>query len=93
MSERRSFDASIVIYAGVEVEHRAVITGTYHAAVRAYIYPGEYAPTDPPEPQMFEIESVVIKHPRPGLLKGDIDILPLLTEEQISALEEEGCNL
>jgi hypothetical protein len=36
-------------------------TGVHHRAERAYTYPGEYAPTDPPEPASFEIDLIEIQ--------------------------------
>lgn len=46
--------AGVPNYEAEDVEFEVEVSGTYHPAQRAYIYPGEYAPTDPPEPAAVE---------------------------------------
>lgn len=45
---------------GTEQEVTLHVTGVYHRAVKAWTYAGEYAPTDPPEPAMFEWEKIEV---------------------------------
>ncbi len=72
---------------GSEDDLHCRATGVYHRAERAYTYPGEYAPTDPPEPASFEIGLIEIQdregnwHPLS---------MAILSAEQLSAIEEKA---
>jgi hypothetical protein len=71
---------------GIEEDISLRVTGTYHRAQRAYTYPGELAPTDPPEMSGFEIDAI-------DMLGCDKFwyALPvwMLTDAQMDALVEE----
>jgi hypothetical protein len=80
---------SSMLYIAIGGEDReipVVVEGTYQPAEKAYTYPGEYAPTDPPEPEMFEVSSITIE--RDG--RAPFDIGHLLSDAQIAGLAEEG---
>ncbi len=83
---RLSFDVPLELtIAGESLELDVTVTGEFHAAQRAYTYPGEFAPTDPPEPAFFEIGSVTVSID--GVAR---DVGWLLSDEQMSALAEFG---
>ncbi len=70
------------------------ITGVYHRAVPAHTPRGEYAPIDPPEPAMFEIEEAMV-YSKTGLKFVHFPLSALsekayeaLTEKCISVCEE-----
>lgn len=80
-----NFEVSILLYAGTEEELSATVSGNYQPYERAFTYPGEYAPTDPPVEEGFSVESVV------ATVNGKpVDFLPILSRDQIAALEAEG---
>jgi hypothetical protein len=82
----------LLTIADVEREIPITVEGDYQRAERAFTYPGEYAPTDPPTCEGFELNAVYIEHgpygegkPRP-----QFHILSLLSDEQREGLQELG---
>ncbi len=83
---RLAFDVPLELtIAGEAVELSVTVTGTFHAAQRAFTYPGEFSSTDPPEPAFFEIGSITVSID--GVAR---EVGWLLSGEQMSALAEMG---
>lgn len=82
----------LISIAGVEHETDATIVGTFQRAQPAYTPRGEYAPTEPPEPASFDVESVtvVVGGRWAGATRKDFDLMPLLTEQLMDHLCELG---
>ena len=80
----RVVERSFTLYAGAEEEIDARLIGKFFRRQPAYTYPGEYAPTDPPEPASFEIEAIHVH--RGGIWR--VFPLWLLTAEQEAELAD-----
>lgn len=73
---------------GVEAERTAYVAGVYLRAQPAFTYPGEYAPTDPPESADYQINAVIVRVGEED--ERPFDIFPLLTEAQVDAIVAKG---
>lgn len=85
-ARRHEFSTTLEIIVGESInEMKLIVGGTYHPAEAAFTYAGEIAPTDPPEPALYEIDSVMLP-----LGDKSVDIYAALSAEQLAHLEAEG---
>lgn len=90
---RHTYETYINITLGTEEELPCKVIGSYFPAVRAFIPRGEYAPIDPPEPEAFEIDEILVQVRSDPTKEAKWIALDtkLLTLDQLSALEREAC--
>lgn len=88
MAQLRTVETTANLFIGaIDQDVPLRVTGTYHKAQPAFTYRGEMAPTDPPEPAMFEMYDIKTLDP----LRKEWVLLPWALSADMTAALEEKC--